>query len=70
MAAGIQEKNGSLEIGNPWALFQANTEPRDVGMLYDLTPDGKKILMLTLAVQSSAEPITLVVNWPALLKKQ
>ena len=63
MAVGIQEKSGSLEIGNPQALFQTST-----GTPYDVTPDGKKFVVLTQPTQSSTESLNLVVNWLALLK--
>jgi Tol biopolymer transport system component len=69
-AVAIQEKSGSLEIGNPQALFQVNP-PATVGVVpYDVAPDGKKFVVLTQPPQSSAEPITLVTNWMALLKKK
>ncbi|HEV2177692.1 MAG TPA: protein kinase [Terriglobia bacterium] len=64
MAVAIQEKSGTLEIGSAQALFQGT------GTHYDVTADGKKFVVLTQSTQSGAEPITLVVNWPALLKKQ
>ncbi len=68
MAAGVQEKNGSLEIGNPQPLFQTNTA-RSAFRTYDVTADGRKFVVITQPTQSSAEPLTLVINWPALLKK-
>ncbi|HEV2348481.1 MAG TPA: hypothetical protein VG028_01410, partial [Terriglobia bacterium] len=64
MAVGIQEKNGSLEIGNPQALFQT------IGRTsFDVTPDGKKFVVLTQPTQSGTEPLTLVTNWLDMLKK-
>jgi hypothetical protein len=36
---------------------------------YDVSPDGQHFLVNTLAEEASLAPITLVVNWPALLKK-
>jgi hypothetical protein len=69
MAAGVQEKNGSLEVGNPKTLFQTNSV-LSAFRTYDVTADGKKFVVITPAVQPSAEAITLVVNWPALLEKK
>jgi len=36
---------------------------------YDVMPDGNTFLVRTLASQTLAGPITIVLNWPALLKK-
>jgi hypothetical protein len=69
MAAEVQEKNGSLEVGNPKTLFQTNSV-RSAFRTYDVTADGKKFVVITQAVQPNAEAITLVVNWPALLDKK
>ncbi|MDE3178341.1 MAG: serine/threonine-protein kinase [Acidobacteriota bacterium] len=72
MAVKVQEKDAMLEIGSPAPLFQTNPpESGWPGRVYDVTPDGKKFIVDTrLPAPASAEPITLVVNWPALLKKE
>jgi hypothetical protein len=36
--------------------------------MYDVTPDGQRFLINRI-VEQAVQPITLVVNWPALLKK-
>ena len=70
MAVTAQEKSGSLEIGNPRALFQVNLA-RTAGLVpYDVAPDGKKFVFITSPAQTSVEPITLVTNWTELLKKK
>jgi hypothetical protein len=77
-AVAIQEKSGSLEIGNALALFQVNPPPAvGVNLLatarvlpYDVAPDGKKFVVLTQLAPTSAEPIILVTNWTELLKKK
>ncbi|MDE3179081.1 MAG: serine/threonine-protein kinase [Acidobacteriota bacterium] len=70
MAAGIQEKEGSLEIASPQALFTASVAPGVEWWPYDVAADGKKFIVVSQMTQSSPAPLTLVVNWPALLKKQ
>jgi eukaryotic-like serine/threonine-protein kinase len=70
MAATVQEKSGSLEIGNSRALFQVNISATAGLVPYDVAPDGKKFVFLTQPAQSSVEPITLVTNWTALLNKK
>ena len=69
MAVTIQEKSGSLEIGNPQTLFQANLAKTTGLVPYDVAVDGKKFVLLTPPAQSIPEPITLVTNWMTLLKK-
>src|SRR5579859_1992497 len=68
MAADIREHATSLDVGSVHELFQAF--PAYVATsFYDVAPDGKKFVMVSRTAQSSS-PLTLVVNWPALLKKQ
>ncbi|HEV2299235.1 MAG TPA: protein kinase [Candidatus Acidoferrales bacterium] len=70
MSAEIAEQGSGLLIGKVQALFQANPITTS-GAVYVVTGDGKKFLVAsTTTQQSSSEPLTLVVNWPALLKKQ
>ena len=55
----------------PAALFDA---PVQIGYTNDshrwqVTPDGKRFLLLTNAGKDQAPPLDIIVNWPALLKK-
>jgi serine/threonine protein kinase/Tol biopolymer transport system component len=69
MSAEIAEQGVSLAIGKVQALFQANpaTHP---GWAYDVSADGKKFVVVSQGAQTASESLTLVTNWPALLKKQ
>jgi eukaryotic-like serine/threonine-protein kinase len=69
MAVDILEKGDSIVIGSPQVLFQTNPPPLAFRP-YDVTADGKKFVVTTEMTQASTVPITLVSNWPALLKKQ
>jgi len=52
-------------------LFQVNPNLQYVhGWPYDVSADGKKFVVDTQSVGSAQERLTLVVNWPTLLKKQ
>jgi hypothetical protein len=62
---GVKANGGVLEFGTPQRLF---TGPIDYGA-WDVTPDGRRFLSSTPQIQQSAMPITVVLNWPALLKK-
>ena len=67
MSAEIGQQS-SLQIGKVQALFQAN--PISVrGTVYDVSGDGHRFIVATPGAQQDAQPLTLVSNWPALLKK-
>jgi hypothetical protein len=65
-------KTPHFQVGTVQTLFQ--TRPR-LGLLngidpYDVSADGQRFLVNTLMQEAtSAAPITIVVNWTALLKK-
>ncbi len=71
MAAEINEKDASLEIGKVQPLFQAPWAPMPVDYFYqyDASADGKRFMANIETSRGSAEPITLVVNWTAQLKR-
>jgi hypothetical protein len=52
-------------IGAPQTLFQRPKGAR----AGDSTPDGKRFLIAVSVGQSSSEPYSVVLNWPALLKR-
>ncbi|HEV8132512.1 MAG TPA: protein kinase [Acidobacteriota bacterium] len=67
MAAEVSEKDSALQIGRVQPMFQA----RPVfgpGHAYDVSPDGRRFLVVTVVGEESAAPLTLVVNWTAGLK--
>ena len=68
MSAEISEQGASLVIGKVAPLFQVNPSSI-VHWPYDVSADGKKFVVITRGAQQSSAPLTLVVNWPALLKK-
>ncbi|HEV2315558.1 MAG TPA: hypothetical protein VGR94_09655, partial [Candidatus Acidoferrales bacterium] len=71
MSAEVSEQGTSLVIGNVAPLFQTNPvfSAHD-HWPYDVSADGKKFVVATQSVPITSEPLTLVTNWPALLKKQ
>jgi Tol biopolymer transport system component len=70
MAAAVNGQKSAFEVGAVRSLFDTHAPstiyPRSA---YDVSPDGQRFLVNTLADDDAAAPITLVVNWPALLKK-
>jgi Tol biopolymer transport system component/DNA-binding winged helix-turn-helix (wHTH) protein len=79
MAADVKSSGSSLEIGSARPLFDAHpwfgANPPSMlrngfwqGTVYDVTPDGKRFLMVT-AAEAIPATINLVVNWTADLKR-
>jgi dipeptidyl aminopeptidase/acylaminoacyl peptidase len=67
MAAAVNEKGPSLEVGAVKPLF--DTRAIGVRYAYDVTADGQRFLINSFPTQSASAPITVVVNWTAGLKK-
>jgi eukaryotic-like serine/threonine-protein kinase len=66
MAVDVKTNGAAFEIGIPQRLFLS---PDDYG--WDVTSDGKRFLLpvLPLGQQAAQVPITVVLNWPAQLRK-
>jgi Tol biopolymer transport system component len=68
MAVDVETSGSVVRLGVPHALFSAVGARRTSGP-FDVTPDGKKFLINSGDVKESGEPMTLVQNWTAELKK-
>jgi serine/threonine protein kinase/dipeptidyl aminopeptidase/acylaminoacyl peptidase len=68
MAAEIEAKGGGLEVGQVRPLFRAIGVMQS-NPLYDVSADGQHFLLRTYPEQKSGDPLTLVQNWTAGLKK-
>jgi len=68
MAVDVDTSGTAPRLGVPHALFQAIGVQRQVGT-YVVTPDGKKFLVNSGSTKQGSEPLTLVTNWTAELKK-
>jgi len=58
----------TFDADAPRALFQTALDLNEVRQTYDVAPDGQRFLLNT-RVDEGAPPITVVLNWLALLKK-
>jgi hypothetical protein len=68
MAAQVNAQRSAFNVGAVQPLFV----PRAIGSqrwAHDVSPDGQRFLVNAVEEQAEAAPITLVVNWPALLRK-
>jgi hypothetical protein len=66
IAVSVSSSGSGLEFGAPRPLFQLPTVFAATAA-YDVAPDGKRILGL--APAATAEPVAVIVNWPAMLKR-
>ncbi|HEX4278943.1 MAG TPA: hypothetical protein VHZ74_26490, partial [Bryobacteraceae bacterium] len=68
-AVDVRANGNAFEAGNPQRLFQAPGSGNDFG--WDMTGDGKRFLIDSpVGASTTASPITVLMNWPALLKKK
>ena len=68
MAVPISAPGTAFEAGTPRALFdlRATSTP---GTHYDVTADGQRFIVSVPVQAEGASPLTLVLNWPALLQR-
>jgi Tol biopolymer transport system component len=67
MAAAVDGRGSVFKVGPARRLFEPGW--KSFGNPCVASPDGQRFLVNMLVEEPSAVPITLVVNWPALLKK-
>jgi serine/threonine protein kinase/Tol biopolymer transport system component len=66
MAAAVSTE-GTFEVRGTEALFATTLDTTATRQTYAVAPDGR--FLLNAHVSTSSAPLTLVLNWPALLKK-
>ncbi len=69
VSASITEAGSRLIIGKDRPLFQTNALIGP-GWPYDVSADGKKFVVANQKQAQTSQPLTLVINWPSLLKGQ
>jgi hypothetical protein len=68
MAVTIESAPGSLRPVASLTLFDTgDNASQENGMTFDVTADGQRFLFLSTAGQTDM-PITIILNWPQLLK--
>ncbi|SPE37565.1 Serine/threonine protein kinase [Candidatus Sulfopaludibacter sp. SbA6] len=69
MAVPVESGANFFRPGSPQPLFPTRLMPRDSGRTdYDVTPDGQRFLINQPVAESVDEPISVIVNWPKLLR--
>jgi eukaryotic-like serine/threonine-protein kinase len=68
MAVSLKMGTNALEPSAPRELFSLRAV--DTGQRpYEVAPDGKRFLVRAVPQRQSAQPLTVIVNWPAALKQ-
>jgi len=69
MAVSVESRPAGLKLGTPEALFLTSLEIDSPLRQYDVSVDGKRFLVARPLQEAASLPITVVVNWPELMKK-
>jgi Tol biopolymer transport system component len=67
------QTDGPFQAGNPTALFRARILPQGSQSIwfetaYDVSPDGQRLLF-AVPPDDAGPPMTVVLNWPAVMKR-
>jgi eukaryotic-like serine/threonine-protein kinase len=68
MAVDVNMSGNTIQLGTPHMLFRAAGVQNNLGP-YTVTADGEKFLVNVGDVKEENQPLTLVQNWPAQMKK-
>jgi eukaryotic-like serine/threonine-protein kinase len=68
VAVDVNASGNAVRLGTPHDLFQTVGIQREYGP-FDVAADGKKFLLNSGNLKEGSDPFTLVLNWPAELKK-
>jgi hypothetical protein len=68
VAVDVNISGNAVQLGVPHELFQTVGIQREYGP-FDVTADGQKFLLNSGNLKEGTDPLTLVLNWPAELKK-
>ena len=70
MSTQVSVRNGALDVGETQRLF-GGVPTSGAGMPYDVSADGKRFIVIRSATTAATAqpPLTLIENWPALIKK-
>jgi Tol biopolymer transport system component len=69
MAVDVNGAGETFQAGIPKELFEAPFVTEHRRNRYDVTRDGKRFLVIAPAGEKQEQKITVIVNWPALLKR-
>jgi hypothetical protein len=67
MSVNVKLGTDSVEPSTPRELFPLPGYDTGLGYPYDVTADGQRFLV---RADRASQPLTVIANWPALLKKR
>jgi hypothetical protein len=67
MSADVNTSGSAVQVGAIRPLFRMT--PGGPRYHYDVSPDGKRVLVNTAVDSATVAPISVVVNWPAAISK-
>ncbi|MGH9523017.1 MAG: protein kinase domain-containing protein [Terriglobales bacterium] len=67
-SAAVTAHGDQFDFGTPKRLFHVSQPGAGIG--YDVAPNGDRLLVSVAVEQTAKVPLTLVVNWPAEVKKK
>ena len=68
MAVSVKLGSDTVERSAPRKLFQ-QPSPSPAGSTYQASRDGQRFLVVT-SPETAPQSLTMIVNWPALLKQR
>jgi hypothetical protein len=69
MAVPVKGTGAAFDVGSAQPLFTVRPRDQFLGIPYDVTGGGERFLVNTFVEQRTPPSISLIVNWPGLLKK-
>ena len=69
MSTEITLGSSTVDIGSVKPLFHFRPFSGGGREVYDVTGDGQRFLVVSLGSLEMASPVTLVVNWPGVIRK-
>ena len=69
LSVAVDSTGQQIRLGTPHVLFTTHGIAYRLGV-FDVQPDGQRFLVNTEPTQVNSVPLTLVLNWDAVLKKQ
>jgi len=68
-AVDVNGSGATFSVGNANPLFSVRIRDQFLGIPYDVSTDGQRFLLNTFVDQTTPPSISLILNWPALMKK-
>ncbi|MCX6132886.1 MAG: protein kinase [Ignavibacteriales bacterium] len=68
MLTEVAAKDSRVEVGKSRVLF--HSYPKEYAGVYDVSPEGRRVVVNSLGTSEISPPTTLTVNWTALVKKK